>query len=78
MDQGKKAVAGALAALTTFVLVATPAFAGEVDTDNEDYQLGAIAIVVLLFIVAIWFFVFRGKEDDTGADSSADSGPDEA
>jgi hypothetical protein len=77
MDQGKKAVAGAVAALTTFVLIATPAFAGDVDSDNEDYQLGAIAIVVLLFIAAIWFFVFRGRGDDSGSES-ADAGSDEA
>jgi hypothetical protein len=72
MNQGKKAFVGALGVLTTFVLLTPAAFAGEVDSDNEDYQLGAIAIVVLLIIAAIWFFVFRGKGDDTGADAGSD------
>jgi hypothetical protein len=34
-------------------------------------ERAAIAVIVVLLVAVIWFFVFRGKEDDTGTDERA-------
>lgn len=73
MDWGKKALAGVLSVATTLVLLSSTAWAGNnVDKDSDGFKRGAIAVVVLLLIAGIWFFVFRGKEDDSSASGSAD------
>jgi hypothetical protein len=71
---GRKAAVAALTAVTTFVLVAPAAFAGsDIDKDSDRGKLGLIALGVLILIAAIWFFVFRGKEDDSSASDESSS-----
>jgi hypothetical protein len=73
MDRGTKALTGILSVATTLVLLAPAAWAGnDVDKDSDGFKRGAIAVVVLLLIAAIWFFVFRGRGDDSSASGSAD------
>ena len=72
IDLGKKTVVAGLALATSAVLLAPAAYAGEVDTESDDFKRGAFALVVLLIIAAVWFFVFRNTEDDTGRESNDD------
>jgi hypothetical protein len=70
MEQGRKLLAGVVTAGLVFALTAQAAFAGaDVDDDGDtDMERAAIAVVVVLIVGMVWFFVFRGKEDDTGTD----------
>lgn len=45
------------------------------DEDNDDLKYAAAAVGAILAIALVWFFVFRGSEDDTGFDASKDSEP---
>ena len=73
MQQTRKLLAGAVAAGLAFVLTAPAAFAGaDINDDGDpDMERAAIAVVVVLLVGAIWFFVFRGGDDDTGVDERA-------
>jgi hypothetical protein len=73
MDRGTKALAGVVSVVTTLVLLTPAAWAGDnIDRNSDGFKRGAIAIVVLLLIAGIWFFVFRGKEDDSSAKDTVD------
>lgn len=71
MDQSKKLLAGAITAGLTFVLLAPAAMAGvDVNDDGDpDLERAAVAVIVVLLIATLWFFVFRGGDDDTGTDN---------
>jgi hypothetical protein len=73
LDRGKKALIGVLSVAVTLALLAPAAWAGDnVDRDSDAFKRGAIAVVVVLLIAAIWFFVFRGKGDDSSASDTVD------
>lgn len=71
MERGKKLLTAAAVTCTTWVLMAPAAFADANESD-DDMKRGGFAVLVIVIIAAIWFFVFRGKEDDTGADAPSE------
>ncbi len=74
-----------LVGASTWWAVATPAGADGIelaqdidddgDEDNDDLKYIAAGVGAILAIALVWFFVFRGSEDDTGFDPSKDSEP---
>jgi hypothetical protein len=67
---GRKALVTTVAMATSFVLLAPAAFAGadlNDDGDAEEERMG-IAVVVILLIAIIWFFVYRNRQGDEAGD----------